>query len=107
MSHPGFDGDFDARVRLAEREVCHVESEEVPGGAVGARDGGADVTRQPAVEGISSGTPKETPMRPTNKGRGFAKVNPAAVRLGILVLVLVLLWSAIIAIAVTAYQALF
>jgi hypothetical protein len=45
-------------------------------------------------------------MRPTNKGRGFAKVNPAAVRLGILVLVLVLVWSAIIAVAVTAYQAL-
>jgi hypothetical protein len=46
-------------------------------------------------------------MRPTNKGRGFANVNPAVVRLGILVVVLVLLWSAIIGIAVTAYQALF
>ena len=37
MSHPGFDGDFDARVHLAEGEVGHAESEEVPGGVVGAR----------------------------------------------------------------------
>jgi hypothetical protein len=36
MSHPGFDGDFVARVRLAEGEVCHVEITEVPGGAAGA-----------------------------------------------------------------------
>jgi hypothetical protein len=38
VSHPGFDGDFDARVRLVEGEVCHAESEEVPGRAVGACD---------------------------------------------------------------------
>ncbi|MDP9317720.1 MAG: integrase core domain-containing protein, partial [Actinomycetota bacterium] len=38
MSHPGFDGDFDARVRLAEGVVCHAEVEEVSGGVVGARD---------------------------------------------------------------------
>jgi hypothetical protein len=38
VSHPGFDGDFAARVRLAEGEVCHAESEEVSGGAVGACD---------------------------------------------------------------------
>jgi hypothetical protein len=36
LSHPGFDGDFVARVRLAEGEVCHAEVEEVPGGVVGA-----------------------------------------------------------------------
>ena len=38
LSHPGFDGDFVARVSLAEGEVCHAESEEVPGRAVGACD---------------------------------------------------------------------
>jgi hypothetical protein len=36
LSHPGFDGDFVASVRLAEGEVCHAEVEEVPGGVVGA-----------------------------------------------------------------------
>jgi transposase len=39
LSHPGFDGDFDARVRLAEGEVSgHGKSEEVPRGAAGASD---------------------------------------------------------------------
>src|SRR5713101_5292641 len=38
VSHPGFDGDFDARVSLAEGEVCHAESEEVSGGVVGPCD---------------------------------------------------------------------
>ena len=39
VSHPGFDGDFDARASaLVEGEVCDAESEEVPGGVVGACD---------------------------------------------------------------------
>jgi hypothetical protein len=36
LSHPGFDGDFVARVSLAEGEVCHVEITEVPCRAAGA-----------------------------------------------------------------------
>src|SRR5437588_5371354 len=52
LSHPGFDGDFDARVRLAEGEVCHAESEEVSGrvvgpcDAVGVRVGPSDCARR-------------------------------------------------------------
>ena len=39
LSHPGFDGDFDARFLLAEGEVSeHAKSEEVFTGAAGARD---------------------------------------------------------------------
>jgi len=38
VSHPEFDGDFDARVFLVEGVVCHAESEEVSGRAVGSSD---------------------------------------------------------------------
>jgi transposase len=38
LSHPGFDGDFDARVCLAEGEVSeHAKSEEVFTGVAGSR----------------------------------------------------------------------
>jgi hypothetical protein len=40
------------------------------------------------------------------KRRGLAGVNSAAVRLGLVVLSLILLWSAIIAVVVIAYRAL-
>jgi hypothetical protein len=40
------------------------------------------------------------------KSRARAAVSPAAVRLGVVVLTLILLWSAIIALAVVAYEAL-
>jgi hypothetical protein len=39
VSHPGFDGGFDARFCLAEEEVSvHAKSEEVPRGVARARD---------------------------------------------------------------------
>ena len=65
MSHPGFDGGFDARVSLAEGEArSHGESEEVSGGVVGAchavgvRVGASDHARM-----VSSLTWRQHPTR--------------------------------------------
>jgi hypothetical protein len=67
------------------------------------------------VRSIGGGTPvkgshrlrqKPSVMRPPYKTRGRVGVNPAVMRLGLVVVTLIVLWIAIIAIVVVAYRAL-